>query len=137
MSATAPATLQDRGTSDASRRRIVNLALVLGILALVAFPLAFGLGTKGDGEEEPFTGTDSQATTEIQESDPDYTPWFDPWFEPGSGEIESGLFALQAATGAGILGYVLGSLHTRRRLLDAGGRATASPADGPTEPDRP
>jgi cobalt/nickel transport protein len=134
MSETIPAEVPAASPGSASRRRPVNLALFLAALALLAFPLMLDLGTVADGQEEPFAGTDSQATTEIQESDPDYTPWFEPWFEPGSGEIESGLFALQAALGAGVLGYVLGSLRTRRRL--SGSTGTAHDAD-PTAPGRP
>ncbi|MDQ1294931.1 MAG: cobalt/nickel transport protein [Actinomycetota bacterium] len=134
MSETLPTTVPADSPAGASRRRWGNLALFLAALALLAFPLVFGLGTVADGQEEPFAGTDSQATTEIQESDPDYTPWFEPWFEPGSGEIESGLFALQAALGAGVLGYVLGSLRTRRRLVGPGRTAHGV---GPTAPGRP
>lgn len=44
----------------------------------------------------------------ITAANPDYQPWFSPLWEPPSGEIESLLFALQAALGAGLLGYYLG-----------------------------
>jgi cobalt/nickel transport protein len=39
---------------------------------------------------------------------PDYQRWAVPLWEPPSGEIESLLFALQAAIGAGLLGYYFG-----------------------------
>ncbi|MBA9001763.1 MULTISPECIES: energy-coupling factor ABC transporter substrate-binding protein [Thermomonospora] len=96
--------------------RIVNLLLVLAVVALAVAPLAIGAG---DGKEEPFTGADGQAETVITENDPGYEPWFAPLYEPPSGEIESGLFALQAALGAGVLGYCLGVVRTRRRLTAA------------------
>ncbi len=34
--------------------------------------------------------------------------WFKSFFEPASGEIESLLFASQAALGAGVVGYAIG-----------------------------
>jgi cobalt/nickel transport protein len=37
-------------------------------------------------------------------------------FSPTSGEVESGLFALQAALGGLVLGYVLAALRGRRKL---------------------
>ena len=45
-------------------------------------------------------------------------PWFQPIFEPDSGELESGLFALQAAVGAGIVGFALGNLRGRKAARD-------------------
>lgn len=86
----------------------VNLALIAAVVAI--FVLSFALAPRPDAGEA-FAGTDS-VVTEVLESD-GTEPWFEPIFEPGSGEIESGLFALQAALGAGVLGYVLGNLRGR------------------------
>ncbi len=37
-----------------------------------------------------------------------YKPWFTPIYQPASGEIETFLFATQAAIGALIVGYYIG-----------------------------
>ncbi|MGW1994122.1 energy-coupling factor ABC transporter substrate-binding protein [Embleya sp. NPDC001921] len=91
----------------------INLLIVLAVVLLAVLPVVFGMG---DHKDEPFTGADTQAETAITENDPDYEPWFSPLYEPPSGEIESGLFALQAALGAGVVGYMFGVKRTRRRL---------------------
>ncbi|MCZ0899820.1 energy-coupling factor ABC transporter substrate-binding protein, partial [Microcoleus sp. HI-ES] len=77
-----------------------NWMLVIAVIALAVIPLVFVRGEYGgaDGEAE-------KAITEIQ---PDYEPWFNHFFEPASGEIESLLFATQAALGAGVIGYAIG-----------------------------
>ncbi len=62
-----------------------------------------------------FAGADSQAEQAITELNGNYQPWFSPIWEPPSGEIESLLFALQAAVGAGVLGYGLGYLRGRKK----------------------
>ncbi|MFE3200956.1 energy-coupling factor ABC transporter substrate-binding protein [Embleya sp. NPDC055664] len=91
----------------------INLLIVLAVVLLAALPVVFGMG---DDKDEPFTGSDTRAETAITENDPDYKPWFSPLYEPPSGEIESGLFALQAALGAGVVGYMFGVKRTRRKL---------------------
>ncbi|MFJ4843435.1 energy-coupling factor ABC transporter substrate-binding protein [Streptomyces sp. NPDC088746] len=90
----------------------INALLLLVVAALAVLPLALGLG---DDEKEPFTGADAQAETAITEIDPGYEPWFSPLYEPPSGEIESALFALQAALGAGVLAYYFGLRRGRRQ----------------------
>ncbi|CAM5253517.1 energy-coupling factor ABC transporter substrate-binding protein [Streptomyces pseudogriseolus] len=95
-----------------SRNAKINSLLLLLVAALAVIPLAFGLG---DHKEEPFAGSDGEAETAITEIDPDYEPWFSPLYEPPSGEIESALFALQAAIGAGVLAYYFGLRRGRRQ----------------------
>ncbi|MDQ0579495.1 energy-coupling factor ABC transporter substrate-binding protein [Streptomyces rishiriensis] len=94
-----------------SRNAKINALLLFVVAALAVLPLALGLG---DHKEEPFSGADAEAETAITEIEPDYEPWFSPLYEPPSGEIESALFALQAALGAGVLAYYFG-LHRGRR----------------------
>ncbi|MBW0101380.1 energy-coupling factor ABC transporter substrate-binding protein [Pseudonocardia sp. KRD291] len=91
-----------------TRSTLLNWLLLVAVVVLVAFPVVFV-----DGE---FAGSDGQAEEAITESHPDYEPWFAPLYEPPSGEIESGLFALQAALGAGVVGYYFGVVRTKRRL---------------------
>jgi cobalt/nickel transport protein len=88
-----------------SRFVLVNWLLVLGVVLLAAVPIAIGSDTE-------FAGADGVAVERIDETD--YRPWFAPLFEP-SAETASGLFALQAAIGGGVLGYVFGVARTRRR----------------------
>jgi cobalt/nickel transport protein len=66
----------------------------------------------------------------VNEIDPSYRPWFSPVFRPSSGEIESGLFALQAALGAGYFGFALGRLSTRGRRPAPVGPDRAAGEDG-------
>ncbi|WP_298613836.1 energy-coupling factor ABC transporter substrate-binding protein [uncultured Thermosynechococcus sp.] len=90
-----------------SKGQKTNWLLLGGVALLVAWPLLF---VKGD-----FEGADAQAGELVKELSPDYTPWAEPVFEPASSEIESLLFALQAALGAGTIGFIFGGYHERRR----------------------
>ena len=60
---------------------------------------------------------------------PGYQPWFAPLIEPASSEIASLLFALQAAFGAGVIGYWLGCAVTRDRLRRQAGEQATTPED--------
>jgi cobalt/nickel transport protein len=82
-----------------------TLWLIVAVLALAIVPLFLRQKT---GDEEIFAGADGQAEAAIAKIAPGYTPWFKPVFEPPSGEIQCALFALQAALGAGFLGYYFG-----------------------------
>ncbi|ODG97869.1 cobalt ABC transporter substrate-binding protein CbiN [Nostoc sp. KVJ20] len=84
-----------------SKKGLSNWLLVLGVIALAVAPLIFVRG----GE---FAGADGKAEEAINEIQPEYKPWFKSFFEPASGEIESLLFASQAALGAGVVGYAIG-----------------------------
>ncbi|MET4656853.1 cobalt/nickel transport protein [Streptomyces sp. PvP037] len=95
-----------------SRNAKINTLLLALVAALAVIPLVFGLGNH---KEEPFAGADAEAETAITEIDPDYEPWFSPLYEPPSGEIESALFALQAALGAGVIAYYFGLRRGRRQ----------------------
>jgi cobalt/nickel transport protein len=101
------------------RFRLLNWLLVLAVVALAAVPLLFV------GSDTEFGGADGLAAERIETENPGFEPWFSPLFEPAA-ETASGLFALQAAIGAGVLGYVFGVARTRRRL--AGGSPVAGPA---------
>ncbi|GAB4177380.1 MAG: energy-coupling factor ABC transporter substrate-binding protein [Geothermobacteraceae bacterium] len=101
------------------KRDRLNWLLLIGALMIAVWPLVTA-GLNGRGHEgELFTGTDDQATAAITQLAPDYRPWAKPLWQPPSGEIESLLFSLQAALGAGIIGYVIGRRRERRLHRDA------------------
>jgi len=85
-----------------------NLLLLLLAVVIIITPLIL----KGDSE---FEGADGQAEEAITEINTNYKPWFSPVWEPPSGEIESLLFALQAALGAGFIGYYIGYARGRKK----------------------
>lgn len=96
-----------------------NLMLLLMVIALAVVPLwtVEKPDAGPDGEAVSlFGGADDKAKDMISEIAPDYKPWFEPLIEPASGEIASLLFALQAALGAGFIGYFLGIGVMRDRL---------------------
>lgn len=83
-----------------ARRNLILLAAAV-VLALIPLFMSF------EGEEV-FGGADGQAQDAIHQIRPDYQPWFSAIWQPPSKEIESLLFMLQAALGAGLLGYYIG-----------------------------
>lgn len=78
-----------------------NVLLIALVVILAIFPLFLQKGAE-------FGGSDDQAEAAISKIDASYQPWFSSIWEPPSGEIESLLFCLQAAIGAGFVGYFIG-----------------------------
>lgn len=94
------------------KKKTSNLSTNLILLLLVVIITVAPLFIAKDAE---FGGADGEAEAAITEIQADYEPWFSPIYEPASGEIESMLFALQAAIGAGIIGYGLGYFRGRNK----------------------
>ena len=114
-----------------------NLLILLAVIVLAVAPLWIVDTPEPDAQgntPEIFLGADDKAKNAIGEIAPNYAPWFEPLFEPPSGEIASLLFALQAALGAGFLGYYIGAARAReklRRELGVDAQALASaPSSG-------
>lgn len=89
-----------------------NLVLALGVVLLVTVPLML----LGNSE---FGGSDDAGSTVVEEINGGYTPWFESFWEPPSGEVESLLFCVQSAIGAGICGFVLGRISRKSKSEDA------------------
>jgi cobalt/nickel transport protein len=88
--------------------RAFNIKLEhIALASIVLFVAAFvAVSTTGNHE---WSGADSQAENVISQiTGGTYEPWFTSIYTPPSGEIESLLFALQAAIGSLIIGYFLG-----------------------------
>jgi cobalt/nickel transport protein len=88
-----------------------NLLLLVLVIVITVVPLYIARGSE-------FGGADGEAETVITEISSDYEPWASPIFEPASGEIESMLFALQAAIGAGIIGFGFGRLSAKHKASE-------------------
>ena len=86
----------------------INLLLIGLVIILAVVPLFMNKNAE-------FGGADGEAEAAIGEINKNYEPWFSSLWEPPSGEIESLLFALQAAIGAGVIGYGLGYMKASSR----------------------
>lgn len=86
----------------------INTLLILLVIGLAVSPLIFL-------RNADFRGADSIAQEAIEELSPNYKPWASPVFTPPSAQIESLLFALQAALGAGVIGYALGFMRGKSK----------------------
>ena len=95
-----------------NRSNFIDLSLALGAVILVVAPLVLVRIPEG---EKGFAGADSLAQGVIAKLAPEYTPWFSSLIEPASSELEGLLFTLQAALGAGVIGFALGRFSARRR----------------------
>ena len=84
-----------------SKKPLSDWLLAGGAIALALVPLFVLQGRK-------FGATDSNFTAAIEESHPDYKPWFKPVIKDSGPEVQTFLFAAQAGIGAGVMGYILG-----------------------------
>ncbi len=94
-----------------NKRVLTNVILLLLVVFITIIPFFVA-------KNREFGGSDDQAEEAITQIDENYEPWFSPLFEPASGEIESLLFALQAARGAGVIGFGLGYLKGKKKVND-------------------
>lgn len=88
--------------------KIKNFILIILVIFLTFAPL-FLL------KNAEFAGADERAESAIAEIDKDYRPWFSSIWEPPSGEVESLLFSLQSALGAGIVCYYIGYIKGKHQ----------------------
>lgn len=82
------------------KKKTIIILLLISLLLIVC-PLALNKNSK-------FIGTDDKAQEAIQNIDENFVPWFHSIWEPPSGEVESFIFAAQAAIGAGFIGFFIG-----------------------------
>lgn len=91
---------------------------LIAVVAVLSFCLLFFLSGPIAGEGGVYTGSDARASGEIVEmtgrSAEEFRPLVPQWTPPGS-EIESGLFALQAAIGGIIVGLIFGSWRCEKK----------------------
>ena len=94
-------------------------------LLLLALVVALAAGALISAPASQFGGTDNEAIKVIGELAPGYHPWVAPLWQPPGAEMQSLLFALQAALGAGVVGYAIGYWNARRQLgTKSSGRET-------------
>jgi cobalt/nickel transport protein len=90
-----------------------NLIILAAVALLAIIPLLLV-------QNSEFGGADGLAEEAVGELAPDYQPWFQPLLEPPGAETESLLFALQAAVGAGVVGYAIGFYKGRNSRKGSG-----------------
>ena len=87
-------------------KKTIILLCIAALLIIVPFII------NANGEYE---GADAQAEGIINEINSEYEPWANSLWEPPSGEVESFIFAAQAALGAGFIGYFIGNKRNDKR----------------------
>lgn len=94
------------------KKWLINILLLLLALLLLIIPFIMNPSSN-------FSGSDSQAVDLIKKMKPDFKPWFKPLWTPPGAEVESFLFALQAAIGTGFIGYFFGYYVGKNRKAES------------------
>lgn len=84
-----------------SKKKLSNWLLLAGVVILAGAPFIFARNAE-------FAGADDRAAKAVTEVQPGYQPWFKPLMNVASCEVQTFLFATQAAIGAGTLGFLIG-----------------------------
>ncbi len=101
--------------------------IVLAILVIFAAQFIYMSSTTN----AKYGGADEEAEKVINDiTGGTYQPVAKPIWEPPSGEIESLLFALQAAIGAGVLGYFFGYYRAKKNYENKPGYKEKSKPEG-------
>ena len=126
---------RDRGGGADEQEHEDQPLLLLLVAALAVLPV--GASVSATTRRSRSRAPTRRRRRRSPSSKPDYEPWFSPLYEPPSGEIESALFALQAALGAGVLAYYFGLRKGRRqgaqRALGGGADERAGAPDAGRE----
>ncbi len=103
--------------------------IVLAIVLIFAIQFLY-MSSTTDAE---YGGADGEAEGVINEiTGGTYEPIAEPLWEPPSGEIESLLFGLQAAIGAGVIGYFLGYYRAKKNYENELGYGSKNQPEGET-----
>jgi cobalt/nickel transport protein len=100
------------------QKSAVNALLLGGAVILSMAPVLIYQGKE-------FKATDSLNITAINQVNPEYKPWIEPMIKSSGGEIETFLFATQAAIGSGVTCYILGLYKGRSERRKMEGDATS------------
>lgn len=117
-------TLDDKTGSGGRSVAVMAIALLALAVAIAVGSLLYSYHHDAEAE---FGGADGQAEEVITEFHEDYEPWFAPLVGELPGEVESGLFALQAGLGGIVLGGGIGWYAGRNRGRKEAAALTAAP----------
>lgn len=96
-------------TMNSSKFKTIIILIIICVLIAVIPLLVI--------KNSEFGGADGAAEDAILEINPDYEAWAEPIIKLPGGETESLLFCIQAALGAGVLGYGFGTLKERHKHM--------------------
>ncbi len=95
---------------------LITLAILVTFIAVFAYVSSSGNHEWGGADDQP-----AKVINELTHGS--YHPWFNSVWVPPSPEIESLLFALQAAFGSLIIGYFLGYYRAMAKIKSAAASA--------------